>query len=87
LLDVGSYSAKVIRSASDLRERAQTTNAHLEQVVLLRLRCERASEERLERQSFAKGCAEISLLFAEETGAKPAIGGEPHPVAASAIRV
>jgi hypothetical protein len=42
------------RSAADLRKRAETTHAHLEQIVLLGFGRESAAKEWLERQAGAK---------------------------------
>src|SRR6266446_2596387 len=72
-------------SASDLRKRPETTDAHLEQMVLFGLRRECTSKKRLERQSFAKRRSKIRLFCPEKTCAKTAISHEPHSVAAAAV--
>jgi hypothetical protein len=77
----------MVMLSPDLRERAKSADASLQECVRLWLLRERAEHEWLERQSRAKRRPEIHLVIAEEAGAKPAIGSETHAIAASALRV
>src|SRR6202022_656340 len=87
VIDASPSRGTTNSSAADLRERAKTANAHLEEMVLLGFRRERAAKERLERQSRPKRRAQIELVVAEETSAEPPIGRKSHAIAASAVRV
>ena len=67
----------------DLRERAQPADAHLQQRVLASA-CRRARRGRTARAApRAQRRAQIDLVIAEQARAQPAVGGEPHAVAAT----
>src|SRR5215208_2594236 len=87
LLSIEKYRARVSKLSPDLRECAQTADAAREQRVRLRLLGERAVHERRERLARAQRRAQIDLVVAEQARAQPTVGGEPHTVAAAAIRV
>src|SRR5215207_9596213 len=58
---------------ADLREGAQTAHLHLQQLVRLRLRRERGTEEGLERLAAAQRPAEVDLVVAEKARAQPPV--------------
>src|SRR3954468_7863850 len=77
----------VEQSAANLGQCAQSADFHLQEIVLLRLGSERATEKRREWKAFAKRSAQVHLIVTEKARPQPTIGGEPYPIAAAAIGV
>src|SRR5262249_50374584 len=73
--------------SAHLRQRAQSANFHLEQLMLLRLVGERVAEERREWLARAQRRAQIDFVIAEQAGAKSSVSGQPHAIARRAVRV
>ena len=68
-----------------MREGAKAPRAQLKKRMLARLLFERASYEWRERDPRTKRRPKVHFMIAEETGSKPAVGGEPNPVARLAV--
>lgn len=66
---------------ADLRERSQSTDLHLQEVMLPRFLGQCAAEERLQRLAPAERIAQWHFMVAEQAGPQPTICREPHPVA------
>src|SRR4051812_7808291 len=77
----------MVMLSPDLRERAKSADASLQQRMCFRLLGERAEDEWLERQTGAERRAEIHLVIAEQTRPESPVGGETHAVAAAAVRM
>src|SRR5688572_12600092 len=72
---------------ADLRQRAESSYAHLQQLMLLGLVSKCLTEERLERFAATQRVAKVDLMVSIEARAQTPIGGEPYTVARAAIRV
>src|SRR5512143_1174007 len=79
--------AKRTRSAADLRQRAESADLHLQQLVLLGFVGERVVEQRLEPCARAKWRAQIDFVISKEARAQPAVGRQSHAVARRAVGV
>src|SRR5438477_129733 len=75
------------RLAADLRQRAQSTDAHLQQRVLAGLLVERPTEMGRQRLPGAQRRPQIDLVIAKQTRAQASVRREAYAITRAAVRV
>ena len=74
-------------SATDLRERTESADVHLQQVMLQRLFFQRAAEQRSHGFSGSQWVAKVHGMVPEQTRSETTIRREADPIARAAIRM